>query len=96
MGDREIYEDARRNLGRSRGHMERPGEIQEDPGWEMQRDTLRLGGSPGRSMKVKEGGEMQRKFLFQRVPSDQPLLRNYPLQLLLELHKELNLFNFFL
>jgi hypothetical protein len=38
---------------------------------------------------------MQRKFLFQRVPSNQPLLRNYALQLLLELHKELNLFNFF-
>jgi hypothetical protein len=46
-------------------------------------------------MKIKEGEEMQRKFLFQRVPSNQPLLRNYALQLLLELHKELNLFNFF-
>jgi hypothetical protein len=39
MEDREIYEDARRDLGRSGGHIERPGEIQEDPGWEMQRGS---------------------------------------------------------
>jgi hypothetical protein len=42
-----IYEDARRDLGRSGGHIERPGEIQEDPGWEMQRGSWKIQRDPG-------------------------------------------------